>query len=268
MVKTTSVSRAPTEPVARLVLLGASNLRLGLSTLLRAALARLGGPVEVFVAHGFGRSYNWKSSIPWRKLPGILPCGLWEDVRKRPSLPTFALVTDVGNDLLYGAGAQQLVDWATECIARLEQLEAQIVVTELPIESILATSNVRFQIFRTIFFPPSRLTLKTACDHAQRTNEGLIEVANRHGCKHLQMPSSWYGIDPIHIRRSCRRGAWQAVVDAWQEPGGDEEKCVFPCKNRYLLNTARPQERWLLGMHQTRTQPSLTLVDGSRVAIY
>lgn len=251
-----------------MVLLGASNLRLGISDLLRAALARFTGSVEVFVAHGFGRSYNWKSSIPYRTLPGILPCGLWDDVRKRPSLPTFALVTDVGNDLLYGAGAQQVVDWVGECLARLKQLEARIVVTELPIESILATTNVRFQIFRTIFFPPSRLTLESVYDLAQRTNEGVVELSNRHGCERLQMPKQWYGIDPIHIRRTFRCAAWQRVVDAWREPTAAKEKCVFPWKNRYLLNRARPQERWLLGRHQTCSQPSIVLADGSSVAVY
>ncbi|MCO6046814.1 hypothetical protein NG895_23190 [Aeoliella sp. ICT_H6.2] len=183
-------------------------------------------------------------------------------------MPTFALVTDVGNDLLYGAEAQQIVDWVTECIARLEQFNARIVVTELPIESILATSNVRFQIFRTIFFPPSRLTLSKARDLAQRINEGVIEVANRHGCQRLTMPGAWYGIDPIHIRHRYRPVAWQAVVDRWREPNALHEKSVFSSKNRYLLNTARPQERCLLGRHQCCAQPSIVLSDGSQVAVY
>lgn len=259
-------SAAP--PVARLVLLGASNLRLGLTSLLRHALPRFAGPAEVFVAHGFGRSYGRRSAIPYRELPGIKQCGLWNDLRSRPSLPTFALLTDVGNDLLYGALPDEIVGWVGECCAELRAMNAELVMTELPIDAILATTRLRFQVFRTIFFPPSRLTLEHACELAQRTNEGLRNLSNELGAKLLKMPPTWYGIDPIHIRMRYRSAAWQAIVSAWNLPTDEPRVGVFPRKNSMLINMAYPHERWFLGRHQTREQPSVTLSDGSVVAIY
>jgi hypothetical protein len=259
-------SAAP--PVARLVLLGASNLRLGLNSLLRQALPRFAGPVEVFVAHGFGRSYGRRSAIPYRALPGIKQCGLWNDLRSRPSLPTFALITDVGNDLLYGAAPNEIIQWVGQCGAELRAMEANIVVTELPLDAILATTRLRFQVFRTIFFPPSRLTLERACELAHETNEGLKNLSHELGSNIVRMDPKWYGIDPIHIRMQHRNAAWNRIISAWNVASALPRERVFPRKNSLLLHMAYPHERWFLGRHQMRAQPSITLSDGSVVAIY
>jgi hypothetical protein len=259
-------SAAP--PVARLVLLGASNLRLGLNSLLRQALPRFAGPVEVFVAHGFGRSYGRRSAIPYRALPGIKQCGLWNDLRSRPSLPTFALITDVGNDLLYGAAPNEIIQWVGQCGAELRAMEANIVVTELPLDAILATTRLRFQVFRTIFFPPSRLTLERACELAHETNEGLKNLSHELGSNIVRMDPKWYGIDPIHIRMQHRTAAWNRIASAWNVASALPRERVFPRKNSLLLHMAYPHERWFLGRHQMRAQPSITLSDGSVVAIY
>lgn len=255
-------------PVARLVLLGASNLRLGLHTLLKLALPQFGGRIEVYVAHGFGRSYGQRSSIPYRELPGILECGLWEELARQPSLPTFALITDVGNDLLYDVAPEQLIEWVEECARRLRALNAKIVVTELPIASILGVTSLRFKIFRTIFFPPSRLQLCEACELVKHTNQALIEFANKHSYLTINMPKEWYGVDPIHIRRCYRQRAWGKVVSGWVGSDLSLETGVFPGKNRMRLEMALPCERKFLGVTQRRIQPSVTLTDGSTASIY
>jgi hypothetical protein len=255
-------------PVARLVLLGASNLRLGLNSLLRQALPRFAGPVEVFVAHGFGRSYGRRSAIPYRALPGIKQCAIWNDLRSRPSLPTFALITDVGNDLLYGASPHQIIEWVGECGAELRAMDANIVTTELPLDAILATTRLRFQVFRTIFFPPSRLTFERACELAHETNEGLKNLSHELVSSVVRMDPKWYGIDPIHIRMQYRAAAWNRIVDTWRVLTPSPRERVFLRKNSMLLHMAYPHERWFLGRHQLRAQPSVTLSDGSVVAIY
>lgn len=256
------------EARCRLVLLGASNLRLGQMELLRQAQQRLPGPMDVFVAHGFGRSYGWRSSIPYRALPGIISCRLWEDAESRPSLPTFALVTDVGNDLLYGASPADLMEWVRLCVDRLHAMDARIVITELPIESILTTTKHRYRFFRKIFFPRSALDLAAVFDLAQRANEALSTLAREANCALIAAPGAWYGIDPIHVRRRFRRQAWQSVVDAWAPAASAGESAVLPWKNRIGLQFARPDERWLLGVHQRAKQPSATLGDGTTVRVY
>ena len=85
------------------MLLGASNLRLVLPVLIDDLRRAAGGPVEVLAACGHGRSYGRRSRLLFiRHLPGITRCGLWAALERRPPLPTIALLTDVGNDLVSG----------------------------------------------------------------------------------------------------------------------------------------------------------------------
>lgn len=264
----TATSSGVDSCVARVVLLGASNLRLGLHTLLREALPLFGGRVDICVAHGFGRSYGQPSSIPYRELPSILDCRLWEDLARRPSLPTFALITDVGNDLIYGASPSQLMQWVEKCAARLRTLDANLVVTELPVASILGMTSLRYKFFRTIFFPPSQLTFDTALQLVQETNQGLTKFANEHSYTSINMPNEWYGFDPIHIRRRYRQQAWRQIVQSWFDGELLYKRGVFPGKNRMLIEMALPDQRKFLGISQQRKQPSITLADGSRISIY
>jgi hypothetical protein len=262
------MERARPQPIARVVLLGASNLRLSLPIVMQTAKARLGGPLAFYVAHGFGRSYGMWSRIPGRALPGITQCDLWNDLARSPSLPTFAMLTDIGNDLLYGASPEQLISWVEECVDRLGAHEARIMITELPISSILATSSLRYKIFRTIFFPPSRLTLDHACRSATVTNQGLRILARERECALVAMPKHWYGIDPIHHRWLLRRTAWQAIVDAWLPSHEQRPARVLSAKYRLSIELATPRHWRLFGRQRSRAQPCVTFDDGSTLALY
>jgi len=255
-------------PVARLVLLGASNLRIGLPILLRVARAQLGGPLEVLVAHGHGRSYGKRSSIPGRTLPGITECDLWNDLTLQPSLPTFALLTDIGNDLLYGVQPAELVDWVEQCIGQLAAHEAKILLTALPRHPISRKSLAQYKVFRTIFFPACGLSLPTVLERAEETNLGLISIANQYQSYFAEMKEEWYGLDPIHVRRGSRKIAWRGLLQVLLNGECNLDAQVFTLKNRLALELAVPSSRRLLGRSQRRIQPSLTLDDGTTIAIY
>src|SRR5438270_1664562 len=100
----------------RVVLLGASNLTRGISTVVETAQAVWGSPLEVLAALGHGRSYGLRSRVFGRELPGITGCGLWGDVAARGPAETAALVTDIGNDLLYGASVPTILGWVAESL--------------------------------------------------------------------------------------------------------------------------------------------------------
>ena len=91
----------------RVVLLGASNLTRGLSTAVEASRLRWGRPLEMLIAAGHGRSYGLTSRVLARTLPSILACGLWDELAQRATMPTAALITDIGSDLLYGAATAE-----------------------------------------------------------------------------------------------------------------------------------------------------------------
>ena len=90
-----------------MVALGASNLTRGLQTVVSTARTAWGPDVQVVAALGHGRSYGATSAFLVRRLPGILRSGLWAELESAPAVPTKALVTDVGNDILYGFGVEQ-----------------------------------------------------------------------------------------------------------------------------------------------------------------
>ena len=87
----------------RVILLGASNVTLAFPLIVEGLRRSLPEPIELFAAHGHGRSYGLWSRVLMRRLPGIRECGLWESLATRSGEGRpLALVTDVGNDLLFG----------------------------------------------------------------------------------------------------------------------------------------------------------------------
>src|SRR5688572_673653 len=102
--------------VARIVALGASNLTRGFHTVVSTARAAWGQDVQIVAAFGSGRSYGVHSRVLIRTLPGILESGLWRQLEFFSAAPTRALVTDVGNDILYGFSASRILAWVGEAV--------------------------------------------------------------------------------------------------------------------------------------------------------
>lgn len=145
----------PAEPSAapgrRVVLLGASNLTKSIGAVLATAQGFWGQQLEVLAALGHGRSYGRDSRVFGRQLPGILECGIWRHLNAAPRAETAALVTDIGNDLLYEEPLEKIARWVDACLDRLTAIRARTVVTLLPIENIERISPRRYKFFRTIF---------------------------------------------------------------------------------------------------------------------
>ena len=117
--------------IARVVALGASNLTRGLHTVVSTARAAWGPGVEVLGALGHGRSYGVDSRLVVRTLPGILQSGLWSALESLPPAATRGLVTDVGNDILYGFTAPTILEWVEESVDRLQRVEHVTYVSAL-----------------------------------------------------------------------------------------------------------------------------------------
>ena len=257
----------PREPALRVVLLGASNLKMGFPRVLARLRGAAGGPVEVLAALGHGRSYGMWSRLAWvRQLPGIVQCGLWEQLERRPPLPTVAVVTDVGNDLLYGAPVPAIAGWIGTCLERLARHEAELVVGLLPLASLENLSAFRYHLVRQILFPGRRAAPWSAVlDSARELNERLRRLGLEHGARLVEPSPSWYGMDPIHVRRSMRRQAWNEILRhpllAGEGRSGDQ-----PPGGRLPLFGAA--ELRLFGVPLRNPQPVCRLKDGSTVALY
>ena len=271
---------------ARVVLLGASNLTLGLPTILEAIGKLFAGPIEILGALGYGRSYGKKARILWWRFPGIEECGIWKILEAAPPRPTFALVTDVGNDIGYGVEVPQILAWVRASLERLVAVESRTLMTLLPVESLGALSPWKYRLFRRLLFPSCQLPQGEVLQRARELNESLRNLGRATGAAVVEPERRWYGLDPIHIRRSLRREAWRSILERWVEPrwlGGRWTEAALPFEGRLppaqpraaglsigwtAAQLLRPEIWWRFGRERRTPQPCRAFGDGTTLALY
>jgi hypothetical protein len=258
---------ASPEPARRVILLGASNVTLGLATVIAAAQQAWGAPLEIMAAIGHGRSYGTTSSVLGRRLPGIVQCGLWDDLQRRPPLPTAALLTDIGNDIIYGRSVGAILRWVETCLERLQPVAQRLVVTRLPLASLARTPNWRTRLLISLFFPSSRFDYGQALAKAHALDHELLTFARRYGAYVVQPQRAWYTWDPIHISRASRAVAWQNYLACWSDG-----RRFFPARRSFrrwmTAMRARPLCATWFGAERHHAQPSARLPDGTTLSLY
>ena len=203
----------------RIVLLGASNLTISLPLILENLRRRLDGPLKVYAALGHGRSFGQWSRVLVRSLPGIAESGLWDHFERDPPAdgPVRALITDVGNDLIYDVPVPRIVEWLDDGLRRLADRNADTVVTMLPLGSVEKLQAWRYYMARTLMFPTRRCPWPEMQRRVYELNDRLEQLCTRYGAKTFAPPGEWYGFDPIHIVRSCRAAAWTEILSRWAD---------------------------------------------------
>ena len=254
-------------PAARWVLLGASNLTRRLSLVLDSLRQHSPAPLDVLAADGNGRSYGQTSRVLWRKLPGILRCGLWPALAERPPAPTSALLTDIGNDILYHVPVDQIVRWIDECLTRLTDAGARTSMTGLPIDNFQGLSPGRFLFFRRLLAPHCRLSLDVVRERAFELNAALIALAARRAVPLVPPSAAWYGLDPMHIRAASAAHAWQTIL-APGLPTGAAAPIRRQRGQQWRLLRLRPEQSRHWGREQRATQPALRFADGTTLSLY
>ena len=249
-------------PVACAVVLGASNLTLAWPRLLSLVCQRFSTPVHVYTAHGMGRSYMLeRTGFAMSRLPGILHCGIWAALpRLDDAVTPYALVTDVGNDLVYGCDPADVVAAAKESVQRLRKWNpgCRIVLTRPPVESLHGLGRLRFLLFRSVLFPFSRLTLEIVRQKTLELDERLALLAEQNAVHIVRPNLEWYGLDPIHIRRRCQRRAFTKMLNPW-----DTQVCAESIAPRVSLSRPTAELRWMLGTEHRTRQPSIDGGGGS-----
>ena len=274
-----STSSVRSQQRALVVALGASNLSRGLSRLVTICRRCTSKPIDLFAGAGHGRSYGANSRIWSRRLPSILGSGLWRSLDRYfgsdalNSTTRLAVITDIGNDLLYGFSVEQIVIWVEEIVFRLQQRGFDVVITQLPIESIQAMGSLRFHVLKSILVPGCQHSLKAIKDQSLQLNNEISSLSKSHRVTILRQPGSWYGIDAIHVKRSCLNKLWQCVGDGWQKMSQEQdgmresdEFCGWQEWSR--LGVASAEVRSLGGLMFFTPQPALQLADTTRIYLY
>ena len=247
-----------TDDVRRIVLLGASNLSLGWPQLIRVVFDRWKGPLQILTAHGMGRSYVASSQFGWRTAPGILGCGLWSEFAGGGQLPpNAALVTDLGNDLVYGRTPAEVVQAAADVCGRLRNAnsDCRIVVTRPPLESVKSLSRLRYYFFRTVLFPMCPLSLAEIVDASSELDDRIQQLE---GVTIVSQQREWFGADPIHIRRCCRESAFGSFLASWPAESTDAASALMAPVKRPTMGICR-----VVGRKRICQQPSVTTNLGS-----
>jgi hypothetical protein len=250
--------------INRIVALGASNLTRGFHTIVSAARSAWGPEVQIFAALGHGRSYGAPSRVLVRTLPGILESGLWHALASQPSSPGKALITDVGNDILYGCSVEQILTWVDKAAQRLLPITPDIVLTDLPLASIRQLSAARFLFFRSMLFPACKLSLAEVVEKIEHLNEGLAALAIARNLRFFRLNPSWYGLDPVHIRPVFWRTAWMEILDAPAAKNAPGSSLGEGLKLYFMA----PERRHLFGIEQVTPQAGVSLPRGARVWLY
>jgi len=188
-----------------------------------------------------------------------------------------ALVTDVGNDLGYGEPVERIVAWAATCLDRLAAAQAATILTLLPLASLERVPPWRFHLARTVLFPGRRIEQAALLAQARELNHELRRLGDEAGIPVVEMDLSWYGFDPIHIRRKVAATAWGEILGRWPispvSPGGpaDGGEAVGRRVWRGAFRRARllRAEELRLGRRTVRTaQPCGRWREGTTVALY
>jgi hypothetical protein len=255
----------PPSPTLRAVLLGASNLHYGIRFLVAELARRRGAPVEALAAGGRGRSYGtWSKFMHVRRLPGILNSPLWSAVAARPQHPTLGLITDVGNDIMYGAAVEDIVRWVEGCLDRLEAAGARTVLTLPCLARIERVTPAQFYFFRSLFFPGRFPSWTGTLQRSRALQAELVALAARRGVTTVEPRLDWYGLDPIHHRRDRREEVWGAVLDAWGIAAGSPSPGPLGRPRGFRIS----DQTRLFGWHLAWKQPALRWPDGSRLSFF
>lgn len=251
----------------RFVVLGASNVARGLRPLVGRVRGMHAGPVEILTAFGRGRSYGLTSRLLWsRELASIDACGLWPVLAARTA-PTLALITDPGNDLVYGAEVEQIAGWIERALERLSAAAARSVVVGLPLASLERLGPLRFGLARRILFPGRSVDLQRVLEQARALDERIAALARAHSAAFVRPQSDWFGLDPIHVRFRLQATAWDTLLAPLSLPHAQAPTPrAFERGERALLGRLRPEFRRLFGREQRHAQPCVRFVDGTSLS--
>jgi hypothetical protein len=263
---------------ATVVMLGASNLTRGISTAVGWTQRIVGSPLDFYVALGHGRSYGLRSRVLVRELPAIRDCALWQDLERRdPAAPVYALITDIGNDILYQAPIAAIVEWLRFALDRFKAMGARITIVQLPVHNVLHTTDFQFWLLDKLIFPGRRLDKSAIKQNALLLADEVKKLAEEYGASVVEHDPAWYGLDPIHLKMRSWRSAWGRIIGGWaplRPEDGEAEATslafVAPPSfaQWFYLRALAPAVRWIMGRERRRLQPAGRLRDGSRFHLY
>ena len=196
------------------VLLGASNLARGHQAVVNHLRKGLEPHhVEFISALGPGRAYCVEGGVLQVRYRSIESCGVLEAIRQRAQSPcqVIALVTDIGNDIMYGVSEEDIIQCLGRTFDSLRALNAHVIATAIHVDLEREVGEYRFLLLRTLFFPRSSVTYRQAAAAIRTINSFLAEKEDDtfHVVKDMKR---YVGADKIHYTLLKSHLAWTRLT--------------------------------------------------------
>lgn len=249
-------------------MLGASNLARAFPTVVSQACLTFSRPLSIVVAKGHGRSYGKEAGCFGKKNSGIFFSGIWQELEQEKKLPTAAWITDIGNDLAYEIPVKTILKWVFGCVDRLLELNATVVVGDLPLARLRSASEAKLRLFRCLFFPACRLSMRELLTRAEQLSAGLHEQANLRKIPIFPAQNESTGIDPIHIRRRSFTPMWSELFASCTALSQESSPCSQSLPDGWRLRCLQPETSSWFGILKRVRQPCFRLRDGTTISLY
>lgn len=241
-----TVTPRPHVALPEVVILGASNVTYGLGVYVGTLKASFTQGGRFYIGDGHGRSYGRRSRALFRQLDGHAESPLWSiwnDVATE-SAPRYGLITDVGNDLIYGASVPTIMGWVEQCVRRLKSRGFEVTISTPPVHAIERLSRWRYETTSRMFFPKNAVSWDQMKASVRDLDVALRVLAEENNTALVHPSPHWYGFDPIHVRKRFRREAVASLLSAW--PTGPEivARTVNPLATLGLWRS-RPARKWV-----------------------
>ena len=198
------------------VLLGASNLARGHHAIAEYIRNAMGTRcIGFYFALGPGRGYRVAGGIMSHSYSPIETCGILESVERktRGKIGLKVLVTDIGNDIMYGISGGELIDCLNGIFQRLENMGADICVSPISVWLEKELDPVKFYFLRTLFYPRSSETYRGTIDAISAVNLYIKNEAKTRVTV-IEGLDTFFGLDRIHY--DCLKSglAWRLIAQS------------------------------------------------------
>ena len=212
--KSTKADSFHAESPVLLVFLGASNLSRGCFALARHMKVCLyPRKVEVLIASGPGRAYCAPGGLLNISYPPIYTSDIFDVAheKRESGYRVVALVTDIGNDIMYGVPAEQVIETVQQIFGKLEAMDAEIFYTTLPVAFEKGVHPLWFYLLRSLLLPFSRVSYDEAVAEIIEVNQFLRQSASKQ-CHLISDMDRYLGFDEIHYGWLRAHSAWDHVA--------------------------------------------------------
>jgi hypothetical protein len=157
------------------------------------------------------------------------------------------LLTDIGNDIMYGVPESSLIESLDALIENSLQMNAEVFLTSIHVDVSKDMGKTSFKLFKSIFYPNSPVTFDQADSTVKRLNHYLAEKSLKNERVHLVNGlGAFCGLDKIHYGLLKSHLAWSRVANAMLlelgvTPAGNlglGSMAVSLCKNLNRLITS------------------------------